>query len=144
MGHVVRWMDSGVPIPGPGTTCCSSSAGIFKQSMRARNRVGKGLLYRPARLHWLVKLITCNRFLRPLSFKNSVSGHWEVGDMGSTLHLPRPDMDFLDIFTKDSSLLLHAIHSPLFWRILKKTILFAGFKNPYIKILRNKKTGVYS
>jgi hypothetical protein len=27
--------------------------------------------------------------------------------------------------------LLHAIHSPLFWRILQKTILFSGFNNPY-------------
>jgi hypothetical protein len=28
------------------------SAGIFKQSTRARNRVGIGLSYRPARLHY--------------------------------------------------------------------------------------------
>ncbi len=39
-------------------------------------------------------------------------------------------MEFSDInLTKDSSLLLHAIHSPFYWRILKKTILFFGFKN---------------
>ncbi len=42
-----------------------------------------------------------------------------------------PKMEFLDInFTKDSSILLHAIHSPFYWRNLKKTILFSGFKNP--------------
>ncbi len=40
-------------------------------------------------------------------------------------------MDFLDInLTRDSSLLLHAIHSPFFWWILKKTIVFSGFKYP--------------
>jgi hypothetical protein len=32
-------------------------AGIFKQSMGARNRVGIGLSYRPARLHSLVELL---------------------------------------------------------------------------------------
>ncbi len=31
----------------------TSSAGILEQSMGARNRVGKGLSYRPARLHRL-------------------------------------------------------------------------------------------
>jgi hypothetical protein len=49
-------------------------------------------------------------------------------------------MEFLDInFTKDSSLLLHAIHSPFYWRILKKTILFSGLKNPYKKIRETRK-----
>jgi hypothetical protein len=33
------------------------SAGIFKQSMGARNRVGIGLSYRPTRLHRLAELI---------------------------------------------------------------------------------------
>ncbi len=32
-------------------------AGIFKQSMGPRNRVGIGLSYRPARLHSLAKLV---------------------------------------------------------------------------------------
>jgi hypothetical protein len=41
-----------------------------------------------------------------------------------------PEVEFLDInFTKDSSLLLHAIHSPFYWRNLKKTILFFGLKH---------------
>jgi hypothetical protein len=41
-------------------------------------------------------------------------------------------MKFLDIsFTKDSSLVLHAIHSPFYWRILKKPIRYSGFNNPY-------------
>jgi hypothetical protein len=38
-------------------------AGIFKQSMRARNRVGTGLSYRPARLNRLAEFIPWNRFL---------------------------------------------------------------------------------
>jgi hypothetical protein len=38
-------------------------AGIFKQSMGTRNRVGIGLLYRSARLHRLAELIPWNWFL---------------------------------------------------------------------------------
>jgi hypothetical protein len=38
-------------------------AGIFKQSMWARNQVGIELLYWPARLHMLTELIPVNRFL---------------------------------------------------------------------------------
>jgi hypothetical protein len=40
-----------------------SSSGIFKQSMRARNRVGTGLSYGRARLHRLAELFPWNRFL---------------------------------------------------------------------------------
>jgi hypothetical protein len=45
-------------------------AGIFKQSMGARNRVGIVLSYRPARLHRLAELIPWNRFLGSLTVKN--------------------------------------------------------------------------
>ncbi len=38
-------------------------AEIFKQSIAARNQVGIGLSYRPARLHTLAELITWNQFL---------------------------------------------------------------------------------
>ncbi len=38
-------------------------AGIFKQSMEAKNRGGIRLSYRPARLHKLAELIPWNRFL---------------------------------------------------------------------------------
>ncbi len=38
-------------------------AGIFKESMGARNRGGIGLSYRPARLHRLAELIPWDRFL---------------------------------------------------------------------------------
>jgi hypothetical protein len=43
-----------------------TSAGIFKQSIGARNRVGIGLSYWPARLHRLAKLIPWNRFFGSL------------------------------------------------------------------------------
>jgi hypothetical protein len=41
-------------------------AGIFKQSMGARNRLGIELSYRTARLHRLAELIPWNRFLGSL------------------------------------------------------------------------------
>ncbi len=46
--------------------CDVTSAGIFKQSMGARNQLGIGFLYRPARLHSLAELIPRNRFLGSL------------------------------------------------------------------------------
>ena len=60
--------------------------------------------------------------------------------LGNLVLLKFPETEFLDInFTKDSSLLLQAIHSPFYSRILKKTILFLGFKNPYEKICETRK-----
>jgi hypothetical protein len=61
--------------------------------------------------------------------------HWEVGEMGSnytppTLHLPRPEMEFLDINLTKNSMLF----TVPYWRILKKTIPFSGFK----KVLTRK------
>jgi len=41
-------------------------AGISEQSIGARNRVGIGLSYRPARLHSLEELVPWNRFLDSL------------------------------------------------------------------------------
>jgi hypothetical protein len=43
-----------------------NGAGIFKQFMSARNWVGIGLSYRPARLHNLAELVPWNRFLGSL------------------------------------------------------------------------------
>jgi hypothetical protein len=43
--------------------CLAPTEGIFKQSMGARNRVGIGFSYRPARLHRLAEFIPWNRFL---------------------------------------------------------------------------------
>jgi hypothetical protein len=49
-------------------------------------------------------------------------------------------MEFLNInSTKESSLVLHAIHSPFYWRIIKKTRLYSGFKNPYKKNRETRK-----
>ena len=53
-------------------------------------------------------------------------------------------MEFLDInLTKDSSLLLHAIQSPFYWRISKENfsipVLYSCFNNPYKKIRGKKK-----
>ncbi len=58
-------------IEGKPFKCCAGSfeygsAGIFKQSMGARNRVGIGLSYRPTRIHRQAKLIPWNRFLGSL------------------------------------------------------------------------------
>jgi hypothetical protein len=39
----------------------TTNAGIFKQSMGARNRVGIRLSYRPARLHSLAEMVPWNR-----------------------------------------------------------------------------------
>ena len=53
-------------------------------------------------------------------------------------------MEILDInMTTDSSLSLFAIHSPFYWRILKKTILYSGCNNPRKKSVKQE-TGVYS
>jgi len=53
-------------------------------------------------------------------------------------------MEFLDIkFKKESSLLHHAIYSPFYWRILKKAILFSGFKNPYKKSTKQEKSSLF-
>jgi hypothetical protein len=55
-----------------------------------------------------------------------------------------PEMKLLDInLTKDSSPLLHAIHSPFSWRILKKTILFFGFKNPLKKFAKQEYSSLF-
>jgi hypothetical protein len=54
------------------------------------------------------------------------------------------EMEFVDInLTKDSSLLLNDIHSPFHLRILKKTILFSGFKNKYKKIHEKENSSLF-
>jgi hypothetical protein len=42
---------------------CTITVGIFEQFMGARNQVGIGFSYRPARLHRLAESIPWNRFL---------------------------------------------------------------------------------
>ncbi len=52
-----------VPVRQPYLTYRPTRAGIFEQSMGARNRGGIRLSYRPARLHRLAEFIPWNRFL---------------------------------------------------------------------------------
>jgi hypothetical protein len=64
------------------------------------------------------------------------------------LHSPNPrkhtEMEFLDIsYTKDLILLLHAIQSSFYWRILKKTILFSGFENPDKKSAKQDNSSLF-
>jgi hypothetical protein len=62
------------------TAQAKSSAGILEQSMGARNRVGIGLSYRPARLHRLAEFIPGNRFLGSLKtgFDRSILRHSRI------------------------------------------------------------------
>jgi hypothetical protein len=50
---------------GIGLSYWPARAGIFKKSMGARNRWGIGLSYRPARLHGLAEFIPWNQFRGP-------------------------------------------------------------------------------
>jgi hypothetical protein len=58
-------IESKESIPPAYVTC----AGIFKQSMRARNRVRIGWSYWPAWLHSLAELVPWNRFLGYIKVK---------------------------------------------------------------------------
>ncbi len=77
------------------------------------------------------------------------SNHSKSGSLGRDRrsHYRTPEMEFLDtILTKGPSLLLHAIHSPFFWRILnkaKKTILFSAFKNPGKKSAKQENWSIF-
>ncbi len=54
--------------------------------------------------------------------------------------LPLPEMEFLDInLTRDSILLLHAIHSPFYWRILIKPYSALVLKKHIKKIRETRK-----
>ncbi len=56
----------------------------------------------------------------------------------------KPEMEFLDInLTKDSSLWLHAMHSPFYWRILKKPILYSGFNDPYKESTKQESSSLF-
>ncbi len=58
----------------------------------------------------------------------------------SVIYLLSSEKEFLDSnLRKDSSLLIYAIHSPFYSRILKKTILYSGIKNTYNKIRKTRK-----
>jgi hypothetical protein len=55
--------------------------------MGARNRVGIGLSYRPARLNRLAELIPWYQFLGSLKFKNSGSGFYIHNCGDSSTHI---------------------------------------------------------
>jgi hypothetical protein len=60
-----------------------SSAGIFKQSMGARNRVGRGLSFRTVRLH-AGEIDSLESILGPFkSLKNSGSVKYVLGLIGA-------------------------------------------------------------
>jgi hypothetical protein len=61
-----------------------SRAGIFKESMGARNRGGRGLSYRPARLHRQAEFIPRNQFWGPIHVKKC----W--------LRIPVSELEFLN------------------------------------------------
>ncbi len=56
-----NYFSSEISNPTPPPPGSQSSAGIFKQSMGARNGAGIGLSYRPARLHSLAELVPWNQ-----------------------------------------------------------------------------------
>jgi hypothetical protein len=57
-----------------GTEKWVTRTGIFKEAMGARHQRGRGLSYRPARLHRLAEFIPWNRFRGPIhTFKNASS-----------------------------------------------------------------------
>ncbi len=63
------------------------------------------------------------------------SGSWPLRGQANS-----PEMEFLDInLTKDLSLLLHDIHSPFLWLIVKENLILLWFKNPYKKICETRK-----
>jgi hypothetical protein len=66
-----------------------SCAGILEQSMGARNRLGIGLSYWPARLHRLVELIHWNQFLGSLSLNtvSVVSSAWIGRDRKVSIYI---------------------------------------------------------
>ncbi len=71
---------------------------------------------------------------------------WWLGsqDLQNKKKMRRESRDgILGHWTKDSSLLLHAIHGLFYWRISQKTRLSSGFKNPHTKKPGNKKIRLY-
>jgi hypothetical protein len=57
---------------------------------------------------------------------------------------PEAELEILDInLTKESSPLLHAIHSTFYWWILKKTILFSDFINPSKKSAKQENSSLF-
>jgi hypothetical protein len=90
-------------------------AGIFRQSMGARNRVGRGLSYRPARLHRLAESISWNQFLGSRKvYKYQLNPTFSVSNP-VLVPVPPPEAEFLDVIgTKVIRVFLLAIYSHLY------------------------------
>jgi hypothetical protein len=86
------------------------SAGIVKQSMGARNRVGIGLSYRLARLHCLPVMVPWNRFLRTLEVKK-----FGLRLLSSFLwfKLNRPNYSLISFSPQFTDLFLHVMMLPM-------------------------------
>jgi hypothetical protein len=97
----------------------------IKEALRARGVVPALLI-----LPW--PAAECDNFERS---RRAATTH------AASLLRPAPtEMEFLDInVKKDSSLLLHAVHSPFYWRILRRTILYSGYKNTFKKSANKRK-----
>ncbi len=86
----------------------------------------------------------CHIFLKSKINNSRKNSLWSMNSGVPYLNTEGPNSEHWDEIlwhqlTKDSSLLLHTIHSPFFRRILKKSILFSGFKNQYKKIHKRRK-----
>ncbi len=67
-------------------------------------------------------------FVKLLSKNQSMVNILSSKETAMLKNIAKAKMEFLNInLTNDSILLLHAIHSPFYWRILKKTILFSRY-----------------
>ncbi len=83
-------------------------------------------------------------FYRPAFHRERKRLDWPMRRLDTQINRYRRLNSWTSILQKKASLLLNAIHSPLYWRIWKKTILYSGFNNPYKTSLETRKTRVSS
>jgi hypothetical protein len=83
-------------------------------------------------------------FVKLLS-KNSISGKHSFSKETTMLkYIAKAEIEFLNInLRNDSSFLLHAIHSPFYWRILKNHILLqiSRLKMPFKNSISGRSAG---
>ncbi len=96
-----------------------SSARIFKQSMGARNRVGRGLSYRLARLHVLADMSNWNRCLGSIKVLKFGLYFLEVDTLDNLL------IHTCDMFPLDCVLLL--IFNRVSWPFLSRYLYLWSF-----------------
>jgi hypothetical protein len=114
----------------------SAWAGIFKKSMGARHWVGRGLSYRPARLHRLAEFIPSNRFLDSINVEKY--GLWLL--LFKENREKRTAMEFLALIWLKTQVFCSMLFTvPYTFQILQHNILYSGFENPYKKIRETRK-----